>query len=104
MNYACIVCRNCGYKIQTPFVCWCDAPVHFIVTCPKCGYRAVYSDTDLVVHNKEECEKSCKEAASISEKILTSMGISILIDAIMSVATNVIQALATEEQKEENKN
>jgi len=43
-----IICRNCGYRIDLLFRLRSEAPIHFVVTCPRCGYRGVYSDVDIV--------------------------------------------------------
>jgi len=103
MSTAYIVCRNCGYRIGTPFECWCDAPIHFVVTCPKCGYRGVYSYASLVVADKEKCEEECKKVAGLRERFYTAIGLSLLADALSTIMVNIIQMLTTEEQKEENK-
>jgi len=104
VNTAYLVCRNCGYKIQTPFVCWCDAPIHFIATCPKCGYRGVYSYTDLVVHNEEECKKSCRKLAEIKQKIDTDIATLIFADILKTILKAVDEAITESlKQKEENK-
>jgi len=43
-----IICRNCGYRIDLLFRLRSEVPIHFVVTCPRCGYRGVYSDVDIV--------------------------------------------------------
>jgi len=43
-----IICRNCGYRIDLPFRLRSEAPIHFVVSCPRCGYRGIYSDADIV--------------------------------------------------------
>jgi DNA-directed RNA polymerase subunit RPC12/RpoP len=43
-----IVCRNCGYRIPLSFRLRTEAPIHFVVACPSCGYRGVYSYADVV--------------------------------------------------------
>jgi len=103
VSTAYIVCRRCGYRIGTPFVCHCDAPLHFAVTCPKCGYRGVYSYADLIEQDKEACKESCKKASELKQRLGTYIGLSMLVDAIITVAVNIVQMLTTEEQKEGNK-
>lgn|GEM_PF-1313793 len=56
-----IVCRGCGYRIDLPFRLRSEAPIHFAVTCPRCGYRDVYSYADIVEegvyrHTCEVCD------------------------------------------------
>jgi predicted nucleic-acid-binding Zn-ribbon protein len=101
MNYAYIICRKCGYRIGTVFECWCDAPIHFVVTCPKCGYRGVYSYASLIADKK--CEEKCKKVAELRERFYTATGLSLLADALSTIMVNIKQMLTTEEQKEENK-
>ena len=43
-----IICRCCGYKITLGFRLRSEAPIHFVVACPRCGYRGVYSYVDVV--------------------------------------------------------
>ena len=54
MSY--VVCRKCSHKINVVF-CHCDSPIHFVVICPKCGYRGIYSYADIV--DAEECRELC---------------------------------------------
>jgi predicted nucleic-acid-binding Zn-ribbon protein len=103
MSTAHIVCRKCGFKIGTPFECWCDAPAHFIVTCPRCGYRGVYSYADIVVANKERCVEKCRELVGLRERLYTAVGLPLLADAVSTVLVNIVQMLLGAEQKEEDK-
>ena len=43
-----IVCRRCSYRFPLSFRLRTEAPIHFVVACPRCGYRGVYSDVDIV--------------------------------------------------------
>ena len=103
MNYAYIVCRMCGFRVSTPFVCRCDALPHFIVTCPRCGCRGVYSYENLVEPNEKMCRESCEKSAELSEKLYTYTGLSMLVDAIATVVLNVARMLSGTEEEKENK-
>jgi len=103
MSSAYIVCRKCGYRIGTPFECWCDAPIHFVVTCPKCGYRDVYNYTSLVVADREKCEEECKKMAGLRERLYTAIGLSLLTDALSTIIVNTMQMLLDTEEKKENR-
>jgi hypothetical protein len=102
MSTAYIVCRKCGSRIGTPFICRCDAPAHFVATCPRCGYRGVYSDTDIVEPDEKMCRESCEKLAGFSEKLYTCTGLSMLVDAVATMVLNIAKMLfGTEEEKED---
>ena len=42
-----IVCRRCSYRFPLSFRLRTEALIHFVITCPRCGYRGVYSDVDI---------------------------------------------------------
>jgi hypothetical protein len=103
MNTAYIVCRGCGSRIYTPFICRCDAPPHFVATCPRCGYRGVYSYEDLAEQDEKMCRESCEKVSNFKQKLDTYIGLSMLVDAVTTVMANVAKMLFDTEEKKEDK-
>jgi hypothetical protein len=61
-----VICKNCKEKIFLVIKCRIEAPLLFRATCPICGFRAVYSYTDIIEIETE----TCKHVSEVIREIL----------------------------------
>jgi DNA-directed RNA polymerase subunit RPC12/RpoP len=64
-------CSRCGTPIELVIECGCEAPTFFTATCPKCGFRDVYTYVNVVDSDPQKCEEVCREVREFRQALET---------------------------------
>lgn len=64
-------CSRCGTPIELVIDCYCEAPTLFTATCPKCGFRDVYTYVNVVDSDLRKCEDVCREVREFRQALTT---------------------------------
>jgi predicted nucleic acid-binding Zn ribbon protein len=64
-------CSRCGTPIELVIDCYCEAPTFFTATCPKCGFRDVYSYVNVIDSDPRKCVEVCREVLEFRQALST---------------------------------